>query len=424
MEINKRKILLIITSFLIIISGLLTTFYYNNLNKRGLQKDVINTTLNNKRFGIMLEQTDGSYKQGSYDFFPGEDYTYNYNKTYCMDLNNKELNKDDIISFNDTTYQFTVKSNKTVFCTFFFDIRPKYTIFYSPGVLNNHVYQTEIFKGETLVVNFQDNQELLRIAMNNKILILGEDYTLENNVLTIPNVNGNISISKGEVSWSRPSNAFPDSYGDFKVVTNSSYYDGNNGELEYDSEKGLVLDEDNPIADFPLSDDLEISDEYAINIILKGDTNQLGYPTGGFGGSIIAISASNGKYLLWIRFYKDYINISSYETANASSSTNDTSKLGFTSFNFSEYSNKKINIQVSGKRGDKTQVWVNGELLRTFDSGETPVVFNSATIGDLRPGRGLKFLGTIYEVIFYDHTLLEHEVEENWNLAKENWNIN
>ena len=49
--------------------------------------------------------------------------------------------------------------------------------------------------------------------------------------------------------------------------------------------------------------------------------------------------------------------------------------------------------------------------------------YNSATLGDLRPGRELKFIGTVYDVALYNRALTEEEIQTNWNYANRNWNI-
>lgn len=82
-----------------------------------------------------------------------------------------------------------------------------------------------------------------------------------------------------------------------------------------------------------------------------------------------------------------------------------------------------INIQVVGKRGGTAKLYINGSLISSFSTGSAVIDFKTATIGDLRPGRGLKLQGTIYDVALYNRALTASEVTTNWEYAKKIWNI-
>jgi hypothetical protein len=62
-------------------------------------------------------------------------------------------------------------------------------------------------------------------------------------------------------------------------------------------------------------------------------------------------------------------------------------------------------------------------LYTSFNSGLDRVEYTSATIGDLRPGRGLKFTGVIYDFAMYNKALTETEVQTNWEYADARWQI-
>lgn len=49
--------------------------------------------------------------------------------------------------------------------------------------------------------------------------------------------------------------------------------------------------------------------------------------------------------------------------------------------------------------------------------------FNQAIIGDLRPLRGIKFKGNLYDIAVYNRVLTSEEIQHNWNYSKENWHI-
>lgn len=326
-------------------------------------------------------------------------------------------------------------SNKTKYDLLLeYDFRSFCSIRYAPGGSNGVTYQKEIMQGDTLVVRFTNYENnYLRITMGEMVLTQDVDYTFDSeHVLTIPNVEDDITISRGAISYSNRETSTPTTFGNYSVVNYSEGdgygwspdYSGNNGVFEYDSEGGLVLDEDNPIADLPLDlSQVHIGDEYAVNITIKADTSQKGFPDSKYGGSIVSISSGGADYLFWLRLYNHYLNVSSYSSSAALTKEEDYTKQGFTSLNFSKYNNKKVNIQLTAQLGGKSKLFINGQLIRTFDAGDTPIAFKSSTIGDLRPGRGVKFIGTIYEVVIYDCQLLDSEIQNNWLSAKQNYNI-
>ena len=77
-----------------------------------------------------------------------------------------------------------------------------------------------------------------------------------------------------------------------------------------------------------------------------------------------------------------------------------------------------MNIQVVAERGKQTKVYINGELILSFESGDEIFTYNYTTIGDLRVGRNLKFVGTIYNFGLYGVALNEDEVQENWEESR------
>ena len=89
-----------------------------------------------------------------------------------------------------------------------------------------------------------------------------------------------------------------------------------------------------------------------------------------------------------------------------------------------------MNIQITARRGHEdiskniTRVYINGNKLKEFNSGITPVDYSIATIGDLRPSRGLKYEGKIYDLALYNTELSADAIRHNWNYAKDKWNIN
>ena len=85
---------------------------------------------------------------------------------------------------------------------------------------------------------------------------------------------------------------------------------------------------------------------------------------------------------------------------------------------------EKVNIQITARRGGYTKVYINGEEKLSFRSGVDSINYSSATIGDLRPSRGLKYQGVLYDLAFYNKVLSQSEVRENYNYANSKWHIN
>ena len=83
-----------------------------------------------------------------------------------------------------------------------------------------------------------------------------------------------------------------------------------------------------------------------------------------------------------------------------------------------------MNIQITARRGGITRVFINGVEKKTFNSGRSKVDYSIATIGDLRPTRGLKYTGLVYDLALYNTELSDDAIMHNWNYAKNKWNIN
>lgn len=249
-------------------------------------------------------------------------------------------------------------------------------------------------------------------------------------------------INDGSITIASSGNATSSTYGDFvrsneesvkNFIANSSYFDysiysDNGGYYSYGSNGELLLDRDNAIGMLHIDQSMGVKDEYSIYITLKANTNQRGQPSGDvrgsyYSGSVIAISQNVGAYLCWLGFYDNYINLYSYRNGSYLKHNTEYTETSYASFYIGDRSNKVTNIQITAVRGGKTKVYINGELRKIFNSGSNVVGYDYATLGDLRPKRGLKFNGTIYDMAIYNKALNESEIEHNWNYAKNAHNI-
>ena len=210
-----------------------------------------------------------------------------------------------------------------------------------------------------------------------------------------------------------------DYYGNLYAEGSGSYYDDNGGKLQYDENGALILDEDNAIPILEVDNKYQIGDSHSINITVNGDVYQKGSEI--YLASIVALSDNVNRFISAMGFYKGYLHVYSYKNNSANSHPYLNSELvekGFASIDISKYQGQVMNIQLVAERSKETKIYINGDLVSTFESGDEIFTYNYATIGDLRAGRNLKFTGKIYNFSIYGVALSESEIQENYEEAK------
>ncbi len=250
-----------------------------------------------------------------------------------------------------------------------------------------------MYQSEVAVHTFQDNN----FKLTNSITYVGET-----------------SVKDGDYYGNLYSTSLYDG-----PVQGGAVYTDNNGKLQYDENGALILDKDNAIPVLEVENKYQMGDNCSINVTVNGDVYQNG--DNEFLASIVALSDNQNQFISAIGFYKGYLHIYSYKDNSNNSHPNLDKELvekGFASIDISKYQGKVMNIQVVAKRSEETKVYINGELILTFESGDEKFTYNYATIGDLRVGRNLKFTGKIYNFAIYGITLNENEVQENYEEAK------
>ncbi len=89
---------------------------------------------------------------------------------------------------NNTTWEFKID----------FKFGQIFTVSYK-NIIGSDSFPKEVIEGDTLEVSFtKESGDSLRVVMNNKTLYFKKGYTYDNNILSIPNITGNISISLNE----------------------------------------------------------------------------------------------------------------------------------------------------------------------------------------------------------------------------------
>ena len=127
--INKQALSKIV--YVIPIIFILLSIYILLDNKKEEVKldDVIvkENVSNKKGFAIMLQDEAGSdsYTASESTTFPTEGYTFNSEKSECIDDRGYKI--DGVLSYNDETHKVGVTTNKTVYCYVYFDIKESIT---------------------------------------------------------------------------------------------------------------------------------------------------------------------------------------------------------------------------------------------------------------------------------------------------------
>lgn len=210
------------------------------------------------------------------------------------------------------------------------------------------------------------------------------------------------------------------SYGSLYAYNSEIYYNDNDGKLEYDENGALILDKDNAIPVLDVDKKYMIDEEYSINFTINANNI---YQSGDniYLGTIVALSDNKNQFISAIGIYKGFLHIYSYKSNNYDTHPYLESELkekGFASIDISKYDGKTMNIQVIAKRSKETKVYINGELILEFESGDEKFTYKNLTIGDLRKGRNLKFTGKVYNFAIYGVALTDEEIQQNYQEAR------
>ena len=268
------------------------------------------------------------------------------------------------------------------------------------------------------------------------------DFTPQNNIQKIHfdfdiHINPGI-VNDGELTIASKENSSPIRFGDFYPMDKEEAGDFHGTKhcslsdcfgfetFNYEND-ALKLDVKEGIPILEIAQSMGINQSYSVYTTVLPDTlNQEGEPTGEYPATILAISQDYGLYLTWIGVYKNYLHVYSYHDGSSYSKNNKyTKNVGFISFDISKYEGKKLNLQVTATKGGTTSIYINGDVQNpvTFTAGNKNIKYNVATIGDLRPTRGLRFKGKMYDIAVYNRVLSKDEVMHNWNYANNKWNI-
>jgi len=120
--VNKKMCVIVILVLVIIESCTLFLMYKSYGNKNNTLDEVnLNKEINSNMFAIMLEQSDGTYKEDTTNTWPTSGYTYNADMSGCIDINGNKL--DGVLSYDATTNIATVDTGNTSYCYLYFSIK-------------------------------------------------------------------------------------------------------------------------------------------------------------------------------------------------------------------------------------------------------------------------------------------------------------
>ena len=198
------------------------------------------------------------------------------------------------------------------------------------------------------------------------------------------------------------------------------------GRFVYDSDGGLKCSDTGDIGVLGLDQNVHINQEYSINLTVKCNVYQDAESAAGtfpsevtarHHRSMIAISDEVNEYVCWIGVTDGILRAYNFRCIMSTSGWNVTPS-GYLWCDVSEYNNQIMNIQLTCKKGGEAKLYINGELEASGDAGNYEYTYNTLTLGDLRQGRKLKFVGNMYNVSIYGRALTETEVMKNYVAVK------
>lgn len=207
-------------------------------------------------------------------------------------------------------------------------------------------------------------------------------------------------------------------------------YGGNDSKIKYTEDDAMLFGDDYPILYKKIDSETLFTDNVSVYLTIKADVMQSAntekYPIG-----IVSIGGGDGfnfaNTIIWIGLYKGYLHVYAYRPNSqrlCEYCNYEHIETAFISYDVTQYTNKIFNIQVVATVNSDVYLYVNGKKVKNTTAGDNVNVYEYITIGDLRPMRGLKYYGNIYDYVIYDRVLTDKEIYLNWIYSKTNYNIN
>ncbi len=117
-----KRLLYGLVGILIIVEGIFIYLSYRSFLSKPDELNINDNLSNNKNtmFAILLEQDNGIYIETSDSKWPDSTYTFNQEKSGCVDNNGVALDKS-VLTFDIDTRIALVTTNTTTYCYLYFD---------------------------------------------------------------------------------------------------------------------------------------------------------------------------------------------------------------------------------------------------------------------------------------------------------------
>ena len=116
---NRKKTVVSVASIIVLASAFLMCNAFFNKNSVLDEVRLKNSSDDTSMFAIMLEQSDGTYKESSDKSWPtGGTYVYDQQKSGCIDANGNTLNG--ILSYDAANNKAVVKTKQAAYCYLYF----------------------------------------------------------------------------------------------------------------------------------------------------------------------------------------------------------------------------------------------------------------------------------------------------------------
>lgn len=119
---SRIGVILCVSLLVLIEIGALFLMYKSSSN-RSLDEVSLNKVETTETFAILVEQSDGTYKEldGDTKIWPTDGYKFNATKSGCIDVNGNRI--EGVLSYDSSTNIATVDTAKTSYCYLYFDIK-------------------------------------------------------------------------------------------------------------------------------------------------------------------------------------------------------------------------------------------------------------------------------------------------------------
>ena len=123
MQVVNKKMCVIVILVLVIIESCTLFLMYKSFSNKNNTLDEVNLNINNANmFAIMLEQSDGTYKEDKTSTWPTSGYTYNESMSGCIDINGNRI--EDALTYDKENNKANVNTTNTSYCYLYFSIKP------------------------------------------------------------------------------------------------------------------------------------------------------------------------------------------------------------------------------------------------------------------------------------------------------------